>query len=163
VGVAGDIGVVIAAVMAVIGLIAVIVKWVRWYDKRKDDRFAVQVREIIEPIITERTKTIQPGARNGGSTLTDLSDRFTHLSSEVAGVSARVERAEHTLQRLDTRSQSMEQRQIEMEAQASEAAETRDRIVDNMEKNGTVVWDALRGLGADIPDMIEPQEGTRDE
>lgn len=168
VGVAGDIGVVIAAIMAVIGLIAVIVKWVRWYDSRKDARFAQEVRDIIEPIITARTEAIQPGARNGGSTLSDLSERMTHLSSEVQGASARIELQGRTLERLDVRSERMQQRQVEMEQRqveieqkADEAAETRNRIIEEMSRNGTVVWEALRGLGADIPDMIEPrQEGT---
>jgi hypothetical protein len=75
----GDVGAVAVAITAIGALIYTIAKIAIWLDKRKDDRFAARVKEIMIPIIEnivyDATANIRTG-KNGGYSLTDMHERM---------------------------------------------------------------------------------------
>lgn len=170
VDIAGDTGVVIGALLALVGLVTLIVKATQWLDRRKDQRFAAQVQSVVAPLIDAATQSIQPGYRNGGESLADVAAVGKANARDLRDLhdkgdrrDAKIDRLAETVDRLDERSDRMESRQIEMEVreerivtQAIESAKARDAMVDGMLANGEVVWKALTDLGADMPDMIRP-------
>lgn len=77
-----DIGAVAIAITALVGLIVLIGKAAIWLDKRKDDRFAERVKEVIEPLIKEATYNIQTRT-NGGYSLSDLHERLDAIETKM--------------------------------------------------------------------------------
>jgi hypothetical protein len=77
-----DIGAIAIALSAIVGIILLVGKAAVWLDKRKDDRFAQRVREIMEPIIKEATYNIQTRT-NGGYSLSDLHERLDAIETHM--------------------------------------------------------------------------------
>lgn len=77
-----DIGAVAVAIAAVVGVAVGIGKAAIWLDKRKDDRFATRVKEVMEPVIREATYNIQTRT-NGGYSLSDLHERLDAIETKL--------------------------------------------------------------------------------
>ena len=163
---------VIGAILALGGLIALIAKVVRWLDKKRDTRFAEQVKALVEPIIADATQPIRPGYRNGGESLADVAALAKSTSGAVQAIEVAGERRDQRLERLadvvdtvDRRTIAIEQRQREQDARAERiekaatlAVATRVAHEVVVQQNQQALWDAVRGLGADLPEMARTTE-----
>lgn len=76
-----DFGVIIIAIAAGVGLVMTIAKIAVAIDRRRDDKFAKRVEELIDPklaklydFVGSRTVPIQPG-ENGGESLSDVNSK----------------------------------------------------------------------------------------
>lgn len=98
-----DIGAVAVAVTAVTSVLYGIYRLSIWFDHKRDDRFAGRVKDVVEPIIKDATKPIQPDT-NGGRSLGDLHDKFDAMSERMVVVEAKlgiVERRDKSERRND--------------------------------------------------------------
>lgn len=84
-----DIGAVAVAVTAVTSVLYGIYRLSIWFDHKRDDRFASKVKEVVEPIIKEATKPIQPDT-NGGRSLGDLHDKMDEFAKRQTVIEARL-------------------------------------------------------------------------
>jgi hypothetical protein len=163
VSIAGDVGVVIAAIVSFSVLVGVIVKVVRILDKRREDHFAAQVVALVQPIVDKATASIQPNYRNGGHSLADVAEEVRGAKDAIGLLTvtgqardAQVGEIRATLEVLNIRAERMEERQQEMQATAERSLAERDVMVEGMLANGAIVWDALSDLGAELPPMKMP-------
>lgn len=77
-----DIGGLAIAAAAVVGLVLAIGKLATWIDHRREDTFARKVSEVVEPLIRETTRPIQPGT-NGGLSLADVHHRLDAIEAKL--------------------------------------------------------------------------------
>jgi hypothetical protein len=77
-----DFGIIIIALAALVGLVLSVAKVATYLDRRKDDRFAKRVSELMDPklaklyeFVGSRTTPIQPG-ENGGESLSDVNAKM---------------------------------------------------------------------------------------
>lgn len=164
-----DFGVVVGVILGIIGVITVIVQVSRWFDKRRDTLRAKEIVEVVQPMLAEYTKSIQPEYRNGGESLADVAALARATAIDVQYLRESGQRRDETVGRIaDTvtevarRAKTFEERQREFEAREERMERASKKAADTIAQadawskaEHAQIWDALEGLGVDRPPTDE--------